>query len=123
MPLSNDFDSTRSLTARGSFAVLLDVRGDVAGADAEGGLAARVGGPDHGVAAGGQDGRDAGVVHQRARSPRCDGCSIHWMQCSGRPGRDRRVPDDPGGLRASTAARGVEGEDDRVARLQRDAAP
>jgi hypothetical protein len=44
----------------------LDEGGHVAGADAEGGLAARVGGADHRVAAGGEDERDARVVHEGA---------------------------------------------------------
>ena len=58
----------------------LDEGRHVAGADAEGGLAAGVGGLDHGVAAGGQDERDVGVVHQRVghrdrRAARSTGCS------------------------------------------------
>ena len=85
MPLSNALDSTTSLTARFSFAVFSMYGGHVARADAEGRLAARVGGPDHRVAAGGQDERDAGVVHQRVGRRRSTACSTHWMQCSGAP--------------------------------------
>ena len=103
MPLSKALDSTMSLTARLSLALVLDVGGDVAGADAEGGLAARVGGPDHGVAAGGEDERDARVVHERVG--RLERRLLDPLDAVlGGAGGDRGVADHAGGGDASTAA-------------------
>ena len=100
---------------------LLHVRGHVAGAHAEGGLAAGVGGPHHRVAAGGQDGGDVGVVHQLAGGP--DRRVLDPLDAVlRRAGRDRRVPDDPGGLRRAPLRGGMEPEHDRVPGLQREQA-
>ncbi|MGC0353150.1 hypothetical protein RKD25_000439 [Streptomyces sp. SAI-124] len=117
MPLSKDFDRTRSLTARRSFAVWVHVGGDVAGADAQRGLSGRVGGLDHGVAAGGEDQGDAGVPHQQ--TGRLDGRLLDPLHAVFRRARgDRGVPHDAGGLGAAALGGGVEGEHHRVAGLQ-----
>ena len=77
-----------SLTARCELRGALDEGRHVAGADAEGGLAAGIGGLDHGVSAGGQDECDAGVVHQSVGG--IDGKGSRSTGCSS-PARRRRL--------------------------------
>ena len=99
--------------------VLVDVGRRVAGAHAEGRLARRVRGLDHAGAAGGQDGGDAGVLHQRAG--RLDRRVLDPLDAVLRgAGLDGRVTHDAGRLDRALLRARVEAEDNRTAGLEGD---
>ena len=95
----------------------IDVGRSVAGADAEGGLAGGVRGLDHAGAAGGQDGGDARVLHQRAG--RLDGWVFDPLHAVlGCACFDRGVADDLRGGHGRLLGARVEAEHDRTAGLE-----
>ena len=95
----------------------IDVGRSVAGADAEGGLAGGVRGLDHAGAAGGQDGGDARVLHQRAG--RLDGRVFDPLHAVlGCACFDRGVADDLRGGHGRLLGARVEAEHDRTAGLE-----
>ncbi len=99
--------------------ILVDVAGHVAGADAERRLAAGVGALDHAGAAGGQNHRNAGMVHQSAG--RLDRGVLDPLNAPFRGAvGDGRIPQDLGRLDRAFLRGGVEAEDDRVAGLNAD---
>ncbi len=95
----------------------IDVGRSVAGADAEGGLAGGVRGLDHAGAAGGQDGGDARVLHQRAG--RLDGRVFNPLHAVlGCACFDRGIADDLRGGHGRLLGARVEAEDNRTAGLE-----
>ncbi len=99
--------------------VLVDVCRGVAGADAEGRLAGGIRGLDHARTAGGEDGGDAVVLHQRAGG--LDGRVFDPLDAVLRgAGLDGRVTHDLGGRDGTVLRARVEAEDDRATGLQGD---
>ncbi len=103
----------------GQLRARLDVGRDVARADAQRRLPARIRRPDHRVAAGRQDERHTGVVHQLPGA--LDRRLRHPLDAVLRRTRgDSGVAHDLGGLHGAVLRVRVERENDRAARLQRD---
>ena len=94
----------------------VDVCGHIAGADAVGGFADRMGGLDHGAAAGGQDEAHVLVLEQFLGAGQGD--ILHAVdQVVGRARFLRGGLHDGAGFEGAARGRGVRGDDDGVARL------